>query len=51
MAKELVKLGAEVWGVSKTKANLDSLQVRVGMLGLSLGTLVCCMNRILRVYL
>jgi len=31
VAKELVNLGAEVWGVSRTKANLDSLQVRVAL--------------------
>ena len=27
LAIQLVELGAEVWGVSRTKANLDSLLV------------------------
>ena len=27
VAQELTKLGAKVWGVSRTKANLDSLKV------------------------
>ena len=31
VAKELVRLGADVWGASRTKANLDSLQVRVAL--------------------
>ena len=28
LAIQLYNMGAEVWGVSKTKANLDSLAVR-----------------------
>ena len=34
VAKELVKVVAEVWGVSRTKANLDSLQLRLAIHGL-----------------
>ena len=32
LAIELAKFGADVWGVSKTKSNLDSLSVRINIL-------------------
>ena len=32
LAIELANFGADVWGVSKTKSNLDSLSVRINIL-------------------